>query len=149
MSGRDFELWQPLLALGSWIEEAGALGLLELLQQHALATIDSGPDDQTPDHDETLLRLLAEAVRFGERPEPGELLKKAQEVEPGAFKNWTARAVTSHLKRYGIPTPKKSMGRRVFRDVTLDHLRRIRDSYGIDLDLPEAPTVPDEQKAPQ
>ncbi|HUT58009.1 MAG TPA: hypothetical protein VNA25_09195 [Phycisphaerae bacterium] len=58
--GRDFELWQPLLALASWIEEAGALGLLGLFQEHALATIDSARDDQAPDHDETLLRLLAE-----------------------------------------------------------------------------------------
>ncbi len=137
MSGRDYELWQPLLALAWWIEAAGARGLLALVQAHALATIDSGRDDQTPDADETLLRILAEAVRFGERPEPGDLLKRAQEAEPSAFKTWTARGVTSHLKRYGVPTPTKSMGRRAFRDVTLDLLRRIQTSYGIDLSLPE------------
>ena len=137
MSGRDYELWQPLLALAWWIESYGAGGLLELLQAHALATIDAAKDDQTPDADETLLRILAEAIRYGERPEPGDLLKRAQEAEPSAFKSWTARGVTSHLKRYGVPTPTKTMGRRVFRDVTLDLLRRIQTSYGIDLSMPE------------
>ena len=146
IDGRHYELWQPLLALASWIEAAGLPGLLRLLQEHALQTIDAGKDDQTPDCDETLLRLLAAAVRFGERPEPGELLKRAQEAEPTAFKTWTARAVTGHLKRYGIPSPKKSMGRRVFRDVTVDHLRQIQASYGIDLDLPEAATIPPEEE---
>lgn len=146
IDGRNYELWQPLLALAAWIESAGALGLRSLLQEHALKIIDQGKDDQTPDHDETLLRLLAEAIRLGERPEPGDILKQAQELEPTAFRSWTPRAVTSHLKRYGIPTPKKSMGRRVFRDVTIDHLRRVQDSYGIDLDLPDAATVPVENK---
>ena len=32
MSGRDYELWQPLLALASWVESKGARGLLKLLQ---------------------------------------------------------------------------------------------------------------------
>ena len=49
MSGRDYELWQPLLALAWWIESHGARGLLGLLQEHALATIDAGRDDATPD----------------------------------------------------------------------------------------------------
>jgi hypothetical protein len=149
IDGRHYELWQPLLALAAWVESHGARGLLGLVQQHALATIDAGRDEQTPDCDETLLRLLTEAVRCGDRPEPGELLKKAQEADAAAFKNWTARGVTSHLKRYGIPTPKKSMGRRVFRDVTIDHLRRVQDAYAIDLDVPEPATVPVEKEAGQ
>ena len=31
MTGRDYELWQPLLALASWVESHGAKGLLELM----------------------------------------------------------------------------------------------------------------------
>ncbi len=150
IDGRHYELWQPLLSLAAWVESHGMSDLLGVLQQHALATIDSGRDEAVADCDETLLRMLAEAVQSGERPEPGELLKRAQEAEPAAFKNWSARAVTSHLKRYGVPTPKKSMGRRVFRDVTVDHLQRIQDAYGIDLDLPPRPsTVPDEAQDTQ
>ena len=69
-------------------------------------------------------------------------LQEAQEAEPSAFKSWTARGVTSHLKRYGVPTPTKTGGRRVFRDVTFDLLRRIQASYGIDLSLPEEEKEP-------
>ncbi len=134
MSGRDFELWQPLLALASWIEEAGATGLLKLLQGHALETIDAGRDDQTPDHDETLLRLLAESVRFGERPTPGEILDKAKGAEPEGFKRWTPRAVSEHLKRYGLATIKTD-GKKRYARVGRDDLGRIETSYGIDLGL--------------
>lgn len=137
MSGRDFELWQPLLALASWVESYGFRGLLGMMQRHALETIDVGKDDQTPDSDETLLRILAEAVRFGERPTPHEILDKAQKAEPVVFKNWYPRTVTGRLKAYGIKTPKKSGARREFRDVTTDTLRRIQTAYGIDLDIPD------------
>ena len=105
MSGRDYELWQPLLAIGSWIEEHGARGLLKLLQEHALAVIDRGKDEAVPDADEVLLHVLAEAVRFGEQPTPHDILSKAVEAEPVIFKNWHPRTVTARLKSYGIPTP--------------------------------------------
>jgi hypothetical protein len=136
MSGRDYELWQPLLALASWIESHGAGGLLKLLQEHALAVIDRGKEETVPDADETLLRILAEAVRSGERPIPHDILAKATEAEPGVFRNWYPRTVTARLKSYGIPTPRKVGSRREFRDVTPEMLLRIQDSYGIDLDCP-------------
>jgi hypothetical protein len=140
MGGRDFELWQPLLALASWIESHGARGLLKLLQAHALASIERGRDESMPDADETLLRILADGVRVGDRLTPQEILDKALESEPTVFKLWHPRTVTARLKTYGIPTPKKvdSGRRREFRDVTPDVLRRIQASYNIDLDFPEA-----------
>ena len=104
MSGRDYELWQPLLALASWIESHGARGLLKLLQEHALATIDAGRDDATPDADETLLRILADEIRTGMVPTPGDILAKAQAVDAAGFKTWKARGVSEHLKRYGATT---------------------------------------------
>ena len=134
MSGRDFELWQPLLAIASWIEESGAEGLLQLMQEHALDTIDAGRDDQAPDHDETLLRLLTEAIRRGERPTSGELLEKAKETEPEGFKRWSPRGVAGHLKRYGLTT-NKTDGRKRYGRVMLDDLGRIQTNYGIDLDF--------------
>jgi len=140
LGGRDYELWQPLLAIGAFVEEAGAQGLLGLLQEHAEAVANSGKDDATPDADETLLQLLAESIRFGERPTPNDLLTKAREAEPVVFKNWYPRTVTARLKTYGIPTPRKSGSRREFRDVTAEHFQRIQDSYGIDLDYPEDDT---------
>jgi hypothetical protein len=136
MSGRDYELWQPLLAIGSWIESHGARGLLKLLQEHALATIDAGRDDTTPDADESLLRILADEIRAGNVPTPGDILDKAQEADSVAFKNWKARGVSEHLKRYGAVTH-KSCGRKVYSRVTLESLRTIQESYGIDLGFDE------------
>jgi hypothetical protein len=136
MSGRDYELWQPLLALAAWIESHGARGLLRILQEHALAIIDRGRDEAVPDADETLLRVLADAVRVGDRPTPHDVLAKAVEAEPVVFKNWHPRTVTARLKSYGIPTPRKVGSRREFRDVTPEVLQRIQQSYGIDLDCP-------------
>jgi hypothetical protein len=136
MSGRDYELWQPLLAVAAWIELHGARGLLRILQEHALALIDRGRDETVPDADETLLRVLADAVRVGDRPTPHDILTKAVEAEPVVFKNWHPRTVTARLKNYGIPTPRKVGSRREFRDVTPEVLQRIQQSYGIDLDCP-------------
>jgi len=148
MSGRHYELWQPLLAIASWFEEHGAKGLLALLQEHALGVIDATRDDATPDADETLLRILAEAVRLGERPTPHDVLAKAVEAEPVVFRNWHPRTVTARLKSYGIPTPRKVMSRREFRDVTPELLRRIQESYGIDLDLPNEQNTPEDSRQP-
>ncbi len=149
LSGRDYELWQPLLSIASFVESAGADDLLKLLQGHAVEVAALGKDDQVADHDETLLGILAEETRWGRCPTPGEILTKAQEAEPVAFRNWSARAVTSHLKRYGIPTPRKSGSRREFRDVTPEHFRRIQQSYGIDLDFPENETDTNPQQPSQ
>jgi hypothetical protein len=148
MSGRDYELWQPLLALASWIESHGARGLLRLLQEHALAVIDRGRDEAVPDADETLLRALADAVRIGDRPTPHDIWVKALEAEPVVVKHWHPRTVTARLKSYGVPTPRKIGSRREFRDVTPEVLQRIQQSYGIDLDCPgiemNTDTVPGE-----
>jgi hypothetical protein len=137
MSGRDFELWQPLLALAAFIESHGAKGLLQLVQDHALTTIDAGRDDVTPDADEALLWTLADAVRNGAWPTPSEILEGAQKVEPAVFKLWHPRTVSARLKCYGIPTTKKVGSRREYRDVTPEMLRRIQANYGIDLGYPE------------
>ena len=68
-------------------------------------------------------------------PTPGDILAKAQEVDPAGFKTWKARGVSEHLKRYGAVTH-KSCGRKVYR-VPLDSLRTIQESYGVDLGFDE------------
>ena len=138
MSGRDWELWQPLLALAAWIESNGAGGLLELVQRHALATIDAGKDDQVGDADEILLRLPAERRANRETPSPGEILKAAQESEPTVFRQWSAKGVANALKRYGLRTVEVH-GRKVYSRVTLADLLRIQATYGVALGLPEQP----------
>jgi len=155
MTGRDFELWQPLLALAAWIEEGGAAGLLALMQRHALASIEGAQEDQTPDTDETLLKLLAEDLRAGATPTPGEILTKAQAAEQQTFRNWSARGVAEHLKRYDLVTCKVH-GRKVYNRKQLETLHRVQRAYGVDLDFdrdtspdnvpPSTPTYP--QTAP-
>jgi len=137
LSGRDYELWQPLLAITSFIEAAGMDGLLALSQEHALAVTDSAKDEAIPHHDAVLLRSLAAEIRSGRCPTPGEVLDLARAADPDGFRKWRARAVTSHLKRYNIATPIKSGNRREFRQVATEHLERIERSYGIDLDAGE------------
>ena len=133
LSGRDYELWQPLLAIAAFVEEAGLPGLVRLLQTYALKVAELAKDDTQSDHDEVLLRLLAEAVRSGERPTPGELLARAKEGESGdRFAKWTPRAVGEHLKRYGLTTIKYG-GKKRYMEVTVHDLARIEQSYGIDL----------------
>jgi hypothetical protein len=137
MSGRDHELWQPLLAIADWLESCGMQGLLRLVREHALNTIDASQDDQLPDQDEALLRALTDQVRLGLVPQPKDVLEKAREMEPQLFATWSARGVSTVLKRYGIATH-KSNGRKVYGRVSLDHLRRIQNSYRFDLGFEEA-----------
>jgi hypothetical protein len=136
MSGRNYELWQPIMALAAWFEDRGADGLLEAVQNHALASIDANKDEQTPDSDEILLRILA-AESF-EWLTASEVLSRAVEVEPALFKNWMPRTVSARLKAYGIPAPRKSGNRREYRDVTPEIFLRIQRHYGIDLDIHDA-----------
>jgi hypothetical protein len=136
MSGRNYELWQPLLALAAWIEQHDELGLLKLVQDYAQSSIDAGRDDKTPFEDEILLRLLADALRLGERPRASDLLTQARVRDPDYFEPWTARGVSARLKRYGLET-RKSDGDKVYGPWLLEVLRRVETSYGMDLGLSE------------
>jgi hypothetical protein len=139
MSGRDFELWQPILALAEWIDQHGATGLADIMRRYALETITDSQDDAAPDADATILRLLADAVRESRPPTAKDILCAAQEEDPPTFKQWTARGIQSRLKAYGVPKARKAAGgtRREYRDVTAELLRQIQDRYGIDLGLSE------------
>jgi hypothetical protein len=138
INGRSFELWQPLLALAEWIESCGAAGLLQLVQRHALNTIDTGKEDQIPDADETLLEILTDAIRAGWSPTPGEILNTAKERDVTTFAKWIPRTVSNKLANYGIKTDKGRQRR--YQSVTLADLRRIQTHYGLDLGL--EPTDP-------
>ncbi len=122
MSGRNFEIWQPILSLASWLDDLGATGLLEVMRAHTKTVIEAGVDDQVPDHDETLLRLLTECVRKLERPTPGDLLDRAREIEPETFKRWSAKGIAEqhavlsqklrgHYAYYGITGNSCSLSR--------------------------------------
>jgi hypothetical protein len=135
ISNRELELWQPLLALATWFESQGVTGLVKVVQDHAAFTINSRRDEAIPEEDEMLLTELATAVCANERVTPGDILDRAKKKDESLFKLWTAQRVSSRLRNYGILTPKKSNGRRVYR-VTRDMLWEIQNNYGIELEIP-------------
>jgi len=131
IDGRHYELWQPLLAIASWLDELGAEGLLGLMQNYALKTIELGRDDQMPDAEEVLLRILAEKLAGMETPQPKEILEAAQAAEPTVFRQWSPKGVSNALRRYGIHTMTLH-GRKVYR-TSLTDLARIQATYGLTL----------------
>lgn len=150
LAGRDFELWQPLLAIAAWLQDRGADGLLKLVQDHAIAACDSASDLAAPESDELLLRLLAERVIANTHHtlKAGDLLKSARDLEPVTFERWSPKGVGAALRRYGLVT-KKGHGSagRTYRLATPEALRRIERAYGFDLgtpaeDVPQVPHVP-------
>lgn len=150
LAGRDYELWQPLLALAAWLQDSGVDGLLGLVQGHAIAACDSARDLEVPESDELLLRLLAEWVVANSHRtlKAGDLLKSARDLEPATFERWSPKGVGAALRRYGLTT-KKGHGSsgRTYALVTLKALWRIEQAYGFDLalpaeDVPQVPQVP-------
>jgi hypothetical protein len=133
MSGRDFELWQPLLALAWWLDEQGMTGLLKQMQGHALLTIEASREQERQDCDVILLRVLAEALRIGQLLSPGDIQKKAQELD-ASFRFWSPKLVASQLELYGLET-RKYHGRMVYPRTSLDLLREIETNSGFDLGL--------------
>lgn len=145
MSGRDFELWQPLLALADCIESAGAHNLLDLVKRHAFETIEADEDERVPATDETILRIVADKVKAAELFTAGDVLAVAQREEPSLFQKWTPRTVANRLRQYHVPPPRrKTHGRRVYERVTPEVLNRIQRNYGMDLGIasPSSPSSP-------
>jgi hypothetical protein len=147
LGGRDYELWQPLLALAAWLEERGASGLLAVTREHAERVTEANRDDSVPEADELLLRFLAEHIVNGTARtlKAGELLRRAREADRVTFDRWTPKGVGNALGRYGLRT-RKGTGNtgRTFAGVTLADLRRVERAYGFALALPDenVPHVP-------
>ena len=138
---RDYELWQPLIALASTIQEAGTSGLVRTVKEFAGNLIESRVADQTPEPDAILLRHLAGLVKKGDHDEtPGDLLAVVMlsPAQDGVFRRWGPKGASHALARYGIRTTKSTNGRRTYRYVTLDQLRRVENRYGVDLGLSTA-----------
>ena len=123
--------------------------LLQMLQDHAGSCIEQISEETAPEVDEMLLRLLAESI--GTHPQgitSGELLTKAKEQEPSLFDRYGPRGVSGVLGRYGQRTHRSGKGRR-FRP-TLAELRRVQNSYGLDLGLATDTTdTTDTDKVPE
>jgi hypothetical protein len=135
IGGRNYELWQPLLALAWWFEGRGCDRLLGLMQGHAGGSVAGARDDAIPEADEVLLELLTRAVVEHAPATSAELLASARLRDEVTFKNWQPKTVTTRLKSYGIAAPAKSNGERRYREVTPAQLREIQRRYGVELGI--------------
>jgi hypothetical protein len=134
MTGRNYELWQPILSLAEWIEQNGATGLLRLIQQFAQILMDSTGEEEVPVADEIALQYLTRLIRIGEQPQAREILDRVRESNPEIFSKYSAKGIANLLKRYGVKT-NKTRGVRVYGHITLTQLEQIERNYGFDLGL--------------
>jgi len=134
LSGREMEVWQPILALAKLVQEAGALGLVDLVQNHAKSCAVKAKQDTVPESDEIILRSLRGLLDSESGGvTAGRVLEKAKEQEASLFSLMSARGVGAVLKRYGIRSHPIG-GRRLFRPLETK-LLAIQNSYGVDLGL--------------
>ena len=115
LNGRALELWQPILALAKFVQDAGMDGLVETVEEYALKCIETASDDIVPEVDEILLRHLKQLLE--DRPwglTAGEVLEAAKEEEALLFARYSARGVGAVFNRYGIKSH-RSGGKRYFK----------------------------------
>jgi hypothetical protein len=133
MHGRNYELWQPLLAIADWLDRHGATGLREDLRNHAIRTIEAGREVATPAEDEVVLRAIARLVEGQRGATAKEILERATGDEPSLFKNWSAKRVANCLRRYGLGS-RKTRGSHVF-EPSRGELLRVQSAHQIDLGI--------------
>jgi len=144
LSGRDAELWQPLLDLAGLCEGAGVEGLVAQIRRFAEQMIDDGQEESSPEPDVLLITVLAEFVARGQADvTPKSVLEQAQRQDAVTFTRWTPHRVASTLKRYGLLTHKTSGGRRSYHRTTPEQIRRVARLYGLNLIQENATFAPD------
>ena len=109
--GREFELWQPILALAAWLDESGADGLLTVVTEYAKRAIDAGRDDTMSEADEALLRILAGHVQAGTQTtlRAGQILLAACETDPATFGGVTMFLAGIAILASYVPARKASL----------------------------------------
>jgi hypothetical protein len=137
MSGRDYELWQPIFAIAAWFEDHGVTGLLPELRRHAARCIVGSKESGISPEDEAILQAVAATIRTGRPKTAAELLAAVQSQEPALLRNWSAKRTASRLRNYGIK-PRPSHGRMIYEPAESE-LLQVQDSYGFRLGLAASP----------
>ncbi len=129
MSGREYERWQPLLAIARWLDDAGMRGLHKRVEQFAVELIDDAIDEGVPDMEAALLQAFFGLVTSGTYLKASEILDDAKRSDP-RLESWSPRGVSTSLKKYSFKTSKTNRGR-VYRAVPED-IERIKQNYGLE-----------------
>jgi hypothetical protein len=142
ITGRNREVWGPLLRLSSWLDGHGGTGDLEnRLLAHAKQVIADTREDLIPFIDQTLLRTLTNCLRaltdsngeiaLADCPRPSDILRFAKAEDPATFSHTSPHCVATVLKNYGLRTHQGN--RHVYKPDCLSQLQKVERAYGIDL----------------
>jgi hypothetical protein len=134
IGGRDYQLWHPPLAIGKWLDGLGGKGIHEMISNFARWSIEQSRECLISEIDEIVLTVFAEEIKVNDRLSPGDILAECRKLDQNLFSKWTAKGISSLLRRYGFQTT-KSHGRRIYREVSIDDLKKVQTNYGIDLNL--------------
>jgi len=146
LSGRELELWGPLFAIASWLEQQGVEGLLGVIQHHATTVIAEARDDCTPEVDRLVLLDVADAVAAGRPITCKAVLENLRSAHDTVFNTgWTPERVASMLRRYGIKTRVSGSRRPI--DASVAQLVEVQNRFSIDLGFgtKEPDTDPDRE----
>jgi hypothetical protein len=152
LPGRQYELWQPLMALAAavddWRHQGGTGGeaqwqgedigelrktgaLLSLMLAHAKCTVESTSETSLPEEDFLLLWTVTELATRNRTPTCKEVLEAARAADAEAMRGMSARRVSEILSRYWIKTSRNN-GRHVYADV-IARVKVVEVRYGTDL----------------
>lgn len=135
MLGRDIELWQPLMAMATLVEENfGQKGLIGLLKIKVEANNADG--NTVPEPDIAILKYVLRMAREKTPVTSGQILDAVGGVWPDRnrmFDKWSPKGVTSRLGQYGITSTPGRANKKLFL-VDTEQLAGIEEKYGINLD---------------
>jgi len=140
LTGRQRDVWQPMLSLAGWVEGHGVPGLQSTIERMARRLIETENAGRSLSADEVLLRALAEFSRQGVTVTTKQILEVAQKQAPVLLSTYSARKASSCLDKYGLKTS-PSNGKNVRRPTPIGVFLKIQQQYGLDLGL-EPPTPP-------
>jgi hypothetical protein len=132
LAGRQYELWQPLLALCTWLDAAAERNWTPVLLAHAKRMFEETKEQLVPEIDLTTLRVLTDKLLKNEEPTCNLVLTSCRRVDDANFRQVTPQKIASILRRYGLTVRRLHDGRR-FRADSLPQIERVEKSYGVDL----------------
>lgn len=131
LGGRNYEIWQPILALAQLVDPENRTELTGKIEAWAAQIVASSQEEFIPEEDQVLMWVLTREMRDGKEARCKQLLDTAKIMESSLFKNWSPQKVAASLKKYGLKLVRKRAGR--FFPVNLEQMKRIEQSYGLDL----------------
>ena len=140
LTGRQHDVWQPILSIASWLENCGISGLRATMESLAKRLIEKQASERSLSEDEVLVRTAADFARQKVTVTAGEILEAARKQAPTLLSTYSAKGAGTCLRKYGLKTT-KSGGIMIYRPVPRAVFSRIQEAYSLDLGL-DVPTPP-------